>query len=160
MMEAGRFHGTWPIQRSLRARFRASWTPPLHFVGDRSRAPYKRQEQATVLVARMPLFAIPFPSIDPVAVSLGPFAIRWYALAYIAGLLIGWRYCLALAGRSPRLVSPAGSRRFPGLGDARVVLGGRIGYVLFYQPGYYIHHPMKRCTYGMAACPSTAGRSA
>jgi len=48
----------------------------------------------------MPLFAIPFPALDPVAISLGPFAIRWYALAYIVGLLIGWRYCLALAGRA------------------------------------------------------------
>ena len=46
-----------------------------------------------------PIFVIPFPDINPVAVSLGPFAIRWYALAYIAGLVIGWRYCLALAGR-------------------------------------------------------------
>src|SRR5216684_179052 len=52
----------------------------------------------------MPLFAIPFPAIDPVAISLGPFAIRWYALAYIVGLLIGWRYCLALAGRPPHFV--------------------------------------------------------
>ena len=39
----------------------------------------------------MPLFAIPFPALDPVAISLGPFAIRWYALAYIVDLLIGWR---------------------------------------------------------------------
>jgi phosphatidylglycerol:prolipoprotein diacylglycerol transferase len=40
----------------------------------------------------MPLFAIPFPAIDPIAISLGPVAIRWYALAYIVGLLIGWRF--------------------------------------------------------------------
>ena len=53
----------------------------------------------------MPLFVIPFPAIDPVAVSIGPFAIRWYALAYIVGLLIGWRYCLGLAGRTPHLVA-------------------------------------------------------
>ena len=37
-----------------------------------------------------PLLALPFPAIDPVIVSLGPFAIRWYALSYVAGLLIGW----------------------------------------------------------------------
>jgi phosphatidylglycerol:prolipoprotein diacylglycerol transferase len=45
----------------------------------------------------MPLFAIPFPAIDPVAISLGPFAIRWYALAYIVGLLMAG----AIASRSP-----------------------------------------------------------
>jgi phosphatidylglycerol:prolipoprotein diacylglycerol transferase len=39
----------------------------------------------------MPLFAIPFPAIDPVAIAAGPFVVRWYALAYIAGRLIGWR---------------------------------------------------------------------
>ena len=53
----------------------------------------------------MPLFMIPFPAINPVAVAIGPFAIRWYALAYIAGILIGWRYCLALADRAPGLVA-------------------------------------------------------
>lgn len=37
-----------------------------------------------------PLFALPFPQIDPILIELGPFAIRWYALAYVAGLLIGW----------------------------------------------------------------------
>ncbi len=50
----------------------------------------------------MPFFTIPFPAINPVALAIGPFAIRWYALAYIVGLLIGWRYCLALSGRPPR----------------------------------------------------------
>ena len=91
----------------------------------------------------MPLFAIPFPSIDPVAISLGPFAVRWYALAYIVGLLIGWRYCLALAGRSPHLVARRDVDDFLVWATLGVVLGGRIGYVLFYQPGYYIHHPIE-----------------
>ena len=45
----------------------------------------------------MPLFAIPFPAIDPVAIALGPFAIRWYALAYVVGLLGGWYYAKRLA---------------------------------------------------------------
>ena len=47
----------------------------------------------------MPLFVIPFPQIDPVLVEFGPFAIRWYALAYIAGLLLGWRLAIALVSR-------------------------------------------------------------
>jgi phosphatidylglycerol:prolipoprotein diacylglycerol transferase len=93
----------------------------------------------------MPLFAIPFPTVDPVAIAIGPFAIRWYALAYIASLLIGWRYCLALADRTP---APLRIERkdvddFLVWATLGVVLGGRIGYVLFYKPGYYLEHPLE-----------------
>ena len=91
----------------------------------------------------MPLFVIPFPAIDPVAVSLGPFAIRWYALAYIVGLLIGWRYCLSLAGKPPHLVQRHEVDDFLVWATLGVVLGGRIGYILFYKPGYYIYHPIE-----------------
>jgi phosphatidylglycerol:prolipoprotein diacylglycerol transferase len=91
----------------------------------------------------MPLFAIPFPAIDPVAVAIGPFVIRWYALAYIAGLLIGWRYCLVLADRPPRLIERRDIDDFLVWATLGVVLGGRIGYVLFYQPGYYLQHPVE-----------------
>jgi len=91
----------------------------------------------------MPLFAIPFPAIDPVAISFGPIAIRWYALAYIVGLLIGWRYCLALAGRPPYLVVRQDVDDFLVWATLGVVLGGRIGYVLFYKPGYYVFHPLE-----------------
>src|SRR5438105_10949074 len=91
----------------------------------------------------MPLFAIPFPAIDPVAVAVGPFVVRWYALAYIAGLLIGWRYCLVLADRPPRLVERRDIDDFLVWATLGVVLGGRIGYVLFYKPGYYIEHPLE-----------------
>jgi phosphatidylglycerol---prolipoprotein diacylglyceryl transferase len=91
----------------------------------------------------MPLLAIPFPAINPVAISLGPVAIRWYALAYIVGLLIGWRYCLALAGRPPYLVGRQDVDDFLVWATLGVVLGGRIGYVLFYKPGYYVFHPLE-----------------
>ena len=91
----------------------------------------------------MPLFAIPFPAIDPVAVAIGPFVVRWYALAYIVGLLLGWRYCLVLADRPPRLVERRDIDAFLVWATLGVVLGGRIGYVLFYQPGYYLQHPIE-----------------
>ena len=91
----------------------------------------------------MPLLAIPFPAIDPVAIALGPFVVRWYALAYIAGLLMGWRYCLILADRPPRLVERRDIDDFLVWATLGVVLGGRIGYVLFYQPGYYLQHPVE-----------------
>jgi phosphatidylglycerol:prolipoprotein diacylglycerol transferase len=89
----------------------------------------------------MPLYAIPFPAINPVAVSLGPLAIRWYALAYIAGLVIGWRYCLLLARRQPYLIDSRDVDDFLVWATLGVVLGGRIGYVLFYNPRYYLLHP-------------------
>ena len=89
----------------------------------------------------MPLLTIPFPAINPVAVSFGPFAIRWYALAYIAGLVIGWRYCLGLARRQPYLVNSGDVDDFLVWATLGVVLGGRIGYVLFYNPRYYFIHP-------------------
>jgi phosphatidylglycerol:prolipoprotein diacylglycerol transferase len=91
----------------------------------------------------MPLFAIPFPAIDPVAIAFGPFVVRWYALAYIAGLLMGWRYCLILADRPPRLVDRRDIDDFLVWATLGVVLGGRIGYVLFYQPSYYLQHPIE-----------------
>ncbi len=99
----------------------------------------------------MPLFAIPFPFADPSApfvfppFEIGPLtiAIRWYALAYIAGLLIGWRYCLLLADRPPRLVARRDIDDFLVWATLGVVLGGRVGYVLFYKPGYYIDHPLE-----------------
>jgi phosphatidylglycerol:prolipoprotein diacylglycerol transferase len=86
-------------------------------------------------------FVIPYPAIDPVAVWLGPLPIRWYALAYIAGLLIGWRYCLALAKKPPSLVRPQEVDDFLVWATLGVVLGGRTGYVLFYRPDYYFANP-------------------
>jgi phosphatidylglycerol:prolipoprotein diacylglycerol transferase len=91
----------------------------------------------------MPLFVIPFPAIDPVAVSLGPFAIRWYALAYIVGLIIGWRYCLILADRSPRLVARKEIDDFLVWATLGVVLGGRVGFILFYNLPFYLDHPLQ-----------------
>src|ERR1700716_333935 len=91
----------------------------------------------------MPLFAIPFPAIDPVAIAVGPFVVRWYALAYLAGLLRGWRFCLILAAGPPRLVERREIDDFLVWATLGVVLGGRIGYVLFYQPGYYLQHPLE-----------------
>ena len=91
----------------------------------------------------MPLFAIPYPYIDPVAIAVGPFAVRWYALAYIVGLLIGWRYCLMLADQPPRLVSRRDVDDFLAWATLGVVLGGRLGYVLFYNFGEYLKHPVE-----------------
>ena len=83
-----------------------------------------------------------FPNIDPVALQIGPLVIRWYALAYIAGFLGGWKYCMHLAGLDhstrPHREDIDDFLPWTILG---VILGGRLGFVLFYQPGYYLQNP-------------------
>lgn len=94
----------------------------------------------------MPLFAIPFPAIDPILIEIGPFAIRWYALAYVVGLVGGWLYARKLV-QAERLWGGVARPTVNDLDDLLVwcalgvVLGGRIGYVLFYNAGEYLSHP-------------------
>lgn len=84
--------------------------------------------------------AIPFPAIDPIALEIGPFAIRWYALAYIAGILLGWRYLLLFNSWQP-VMERRDIDDFLLWATLGIILGGRLGYVLFYAPGYYFANP-------------------
>lgn len=94
-------------------------------------------------------FALPFPIIDPVAVSIGPiagfgpFGIRWYALAYIVGILLGWWYAKKLAAKADRSFgwTPGLMEDFVTYATLGVILGGRLGYILFYKPTYYLQNP-------------------
>jgi len=95
------------------------------------------------------LLAIPFPNIDPVALQLGPIAVKWYGLAYMAGLLLGWIYIRRLvqnpglwpAGQPPFSLEKTDDLLF--YMTLGVVLGGRLGFVLFYEPAYYLTHPLE-----------------
>jgi phosphatidylglycerol:prolipoprotein diacylglycerol transferase len=87
------------------------------------------------------VLAIAFPAIDPVAIQIGPLAVRWYALAYIAGIVLGWRYAIHLLRRPPQVMDRATLDDFIVWATLGVILGGRLGYVLFYRPGYYLFHP-------------------
>ena len=87
--------------------------------------------------------ALTFPDIDPVAVRLGPFAVRWYALAYIAALTGGWRYVRWLASRTRLAITAIQIDDFLVWATLGVVLGGRLGYVLFYKPSYYLAEPQQ-----------------
>lgn len=87
--------------------------------------------------------ALSFPQIDPIAIALGPFAIRWYALAYIGGLLIAWWYCRWLTTRPPHDVNSEAFDDFLLWATLGIVLGGRLGYVLFYKPGFYLANPLE-----------------
>jgi len=94
----------------------------------------------------MGMLAIPFPMIDPIAVSIGPLVIRWYALAYIGGLLVGWWYARRLVRQGalwgtvtrPSEVALDDLIVYMALG---VVIGGRLGEVVFYNLPYYLAHP-------------------
>jgi phosphatidylglycerol---prolipoprotein diacylglyceryl transferase len=96
----------------------------------------------------MPIYVLPFPAIDPVLISIGPFAVRWYALAYIVGILLGWLYARALI-RSQRLWGGPAPLTVAQFDDfvlwvtLGIILGGRLGYVLFYSPGYFATHPLE-----------------
>lgn len=88
--------------------------------------------------------ALDFPPLNPVALAVGPFSVRWYALAYLAGFILGWRYILYLAAKyypdRPNKTDIDDYLTFAILG---VLLGGRIGYVLFYQLAYYLQNPVQ-----------------
>jgi phosphatidylglycerol:prolipoprotein diacylglycerol transferase len=93
--------------------------------------------------------AVPFPHFDPVLVHLGPIAIRWYALAYIAGILLGWRYAVALV-RTARLWVFRGPAATPAQLDdlvlwitLGVIVGGRLGHVIFYTPAIIWQDPLE-----------------
>ena len=83
---------------------------------------------------------IPFPAIDPVAVRLGPIAIRWYALAYVVGLLGAWWLVRRVGAGRAAIMTKRDADDILMWATLGVVLGGRLGYVLFYKPGYYIGH--------------------
>ena len=96
----------------------------------------------------MTLPAIPFAAIDPVLIEIGPLAIRWYALAYIAGILLAWFYVRKMVSNSKLWV---GISR-PTISDVDdfviwatvgIIIGGRLGYVLFYNPLFYLSHPLE-----------------
>ena len=112
----------------------------------------------------MQLLAITFPAIDPVAISIGPLAIRWYALAYISGIVLGWIYARGLIRSEKLWAGRADATRhvddlvfYATLG---ILFGGRLGYVLFYMPQSYLNNPGDIGSCGMAACRFMAAPSA
>lgn len=96
----------------------------------------------------MPLFAIPFPAIDPVMIQFGPLAIHWYGAAYVAGILFGWWYARRLVGNA-RLwngtppFDPADVDDFLMWAVIGIIVGGRLGYVLFYDLPAFIEDPLR-----------------
>lgn len=94
----------------------------------------------------MPLLLIKYPVFNPVAIAIGPIVIRWYALAYIGGIVIGWIYARSLL-KSEKLWGRPAPISLIQLDDfilwvtIGIILGGRTGYVLFYNLPFFAHHP-------------------
>jgi len=94
----------------------------------------------------LPQLAIAFPDIHPIIFQLGPVAIRWYSLAYIVGIVLGWLYARRLV-RNERLWNGPAPVTVPDLDDfllwatIGIVVGGRLGYVLFYDLSLYLQDP-------------------
>lgn len=87
------------------------------------------------------MYAIAFPAIDPVAIEMGPVAVRWYSLAYVFGILFGWRYAMRLASRAGGSIERQHIDDFMIWATLGIILGGRLGYVLFYRPYLFIENP-------------------
>ncbi len=83
-----------------------------------------------------------FPEFDPVALQIGPVAIRWYALSYIVGILLAWRYCIWCAQLTPQRVQRGQLDDLMFWCTIGIILGGRLGQVLLWEPGYYLAHPL------------------
>jgi len=94
----------------------------------------------------MPFLLIAFPVFDPVAIAIGPIVIRWYALAYIFGIVLGWIYARSMVKNErlwdgPAPVSLAQLDDFILWVTVGVIVGGRTGYVLFYNFAFFVQHP-------------------
>ena len=112
------------------------------------RAQKHRRESLLSDYLALPLAALPFPNIDPVILQIGPLAVHWYGVAYVVGILFAWWYAKRLAADT-RLWSDGASPMKPeDLDDflvwaaVGVVLGGRIGYILFYDLARYLANPL------------------
>lgn len=91
---------------------------------------------------------LPYPQIDPVLIRIGPLAVHWYGVAYVAGILLGWWFARRIvaedrlwgAGGSP--IRPHEIDEFLTWAVVGIIAGGRLGYVLFYNPAFYAANPL------------------
>ena len=81
--------------------------------------------------------------LDPVLLELGPLKLRWYSLAYLAGILIGWWYLLKLLDRPGAPMARRHADDMVFYATLGIILGGRLGYVIFYKPDFYFSNPLE-----------------
>jgi phosphatidylglycerol---prolipoprotein diacylglyceryl transferase len=88
------------------------------------------------------MHGIPYPEINPIALQLGPLTIRWYGISYVAGILLGWYCCYLLAKKKYSTLTTRDISDFVPWATLGIVVGGRLGHVLFYGLNYYWNHPL------------------
>lgn len=91
-------------------------------------------------MAQTPLFT--FPNIDPIAFSIGPIDIRWYALSYMAGIILGWLFMRHQISSGRSVLSQVQLETLLNAAIFGIIIGGRLGYVFFYNPGLYLADPL------------------
>lgn len=84
---------------------------------------------------------IPYPQLDPEIVRVGPFALRWYSLAYVIGIILGWLWLIRLTKTHSTPFKRIDVDDFMVWATAGIIIGGRIGYICLYNPEYYWAHP-------------------
>jgi phosphatidylglycerol:prolipoprotein diacylglycerol transferase len=87
------------------------------------------------------MLILPYPAIDPVALEIGSIKIHWYGIAYVVGILLGWRFWIMLLSRLELPLARKDIDDFIPWATLGIVAGGRIGHALFYNLDYYIHKP-------------------
>jgi phosphatidylglycerol:prolipoprotein diacylglycerol transferase len=98
-----------------------------------------------------------YPNIDPIAFSLGPFQIRWYGISYVTGIILAWWLLNKRAEKDFRWL-PGQVADLVFYATLGIILGGRLGSVIFYNLPYYLEHPVDifKLTQGGMACHFTA----
>lgn len=94
------------------------------------------------MLPEIALAGIMLPKFDPVLIQIGPLAIRWYALAYVGGLLLGWRYMRYINSSSKMGLPQVVIDDYLVWATLGIILGGRVGYVLIYNLSYFMDNPL------------------
>ena len=106
------------------------------------------------------MFTIGFPSIDPIALEVGPIVVRWYSLAYVAGILLGWRYIVTLTTQANNGIKRIHVDDFIIWATLGIIFGGRLGYVIFYKPTFFAENPLLILAVSrLAVCPTNKPHS-
>ncbi|WP_341793444.1 MULTISPECIES: prolipoprotein diacylglyceryl transferase [unclassified Rickettsia] len=84
-----------------------------------------------------------FPNIDPIIFSIGPLAVSWYSLSYVTGILLGWRYASKIIEKFNLSITKKNLEDFISWAIIGIIVGGRIGYVLLYNPYKYLTNPIE-----------------
>lgn len=84
-----------------------------------------------------------FPNIDPVIISVGPLGVTWYSLSYVVGIMLGWYYVLDIAKKKQANILKKNIDDFVSWVIIGIIVGGRLGYVLFYDPAKYFSNPIE-----------------